>query len=173
MGKRSVHSLWVGSHWDLRESEHVLLPQVVNLKRDLLKSGVPLLCWNSMTKATWGRKVLIWLRLPPHSSSSKEVRTGAWAGQKPGGRSWCRGHEGVSASYWFAPPGLLSLLSYRTQDHQPRDDSTLNWLGPPISNYEIALISSLRKCLTAGSYGSIFLNLDFSSQMTLACVKLT
>ena len=62
----------------------------------------------------------------------------------------------MSASYWFAPPGLLSLLSYRTEDRQPRDDSTLNWLGPPTSNYEIALISSLRKCLTAGSYGSIF-----------------
>ena len=26
--------------------------------------------------------------------------------------------------YWLASPGLLSLLSYRTQDYQPRDGST-------------------------------------------------
>jgi hypothetical protein len=27
-------------------------------------------------------------------------------------------------TYWLASPGLLSLLSYRTQDYQPRDDPT-------------------------------------------------
>jgi hypothetical protein len=27
-------------------------------------------------------------------------------------------------SYWLASPGLLSLLSYRTQEYQPRNDST-------------------------------------------------
>jgi hypothetical protein len=27
--------------------------------------------------------------------------------------------------------GLLSLLSYRTQDHQPRDGTAHNGLGPP------------------------------------------
>jgi hypothetical protein len=32
------------------------------------------------------------------------------------------------AVYWLAFPGLLSLLSYRTQDHQPRDGTTHN--GP-------------------------------------------
>jgi hypothetical protein len=26
--------------------------------------------------------------------------------------------------YWLASPGLLSLLSYRTQDYQPRDGPT-------------------------------------------------
>jgi hypothetical protein len=30
--------------------------------------------------------------------------------------------------YWLASPGLLSLLSYRTQDYQPRDGPTLK--GP-------------------------------------------
>ena len=30
---------------------------------------------------------------------------------------------------WLASPGLLSLLSYRTQDHQSRDDTTHHgWL---------------------------------------------
>jgi len=35
------------------------------------------------------------------------------------------------ATYWLASPGLLSLLSYRTQDHQPRDGTAHNGLGPP------------------------------------------
>ncbi len=34
--------------------------------------------------------------------------------------------------YWLASPGLLSLLSYRTQDYQPRVDTTHNGLGPPL-----------------------------------------
>jgi hypothetical protein len=34
------------------------------------------------------------------------------------------------AAYWLASHGLLSLLSYRTQDHQSRD-GTINYeLGP-------------------------------------------
>jgi hypothetical protein len=32
-------------------------------------------------------------------------------------------------TYWLASPGLFSLLSYRTQDHQPRDGSTHNRLS--------------------------------------------
>jgi hypothetical protein len=31
-------------------------------------------------------------------------------------------------TYWFVSPGLLSLLSYRTQDSQPWDGTTYN--GP-------------------------------------------
>jgi len=38
--------------------------------------------------------------------------------QEPGGRSWCRGHGGVLLT------GLLNLLSYKTQAHQPRDETT-------------------------------------------------
>ena len=49
--------------------------------------------------------------------------------------------------YWLASPGLLSLLSYRTQDYQPRDGPTHK--GP------FPLDHSLRKCLTAGSHGGI------------------
>jgi hypothetical protein len=29
-------------------------------------------------------------------------------------------------TYWLASPGLLSLLSYRIQDNQPRDSTTHN-----------------------------------------------
>jgi hypothetical protein len=35
------------------------------------------------------------------------------------------------AAYWLASPASLSLLSYRTQDYQPRDGTTHNGLGPP------------------------------------------
>jgi hypothetical protein len=35
-----------------------------------------------------------------------------------------------NVSYWLASPGLLSLLSYRTQDHQPRDSTTHNGPSP-------------------------------------------
>jgi hypothetical protein len=31
-----------------------------------------------------------------------------------------------NAPYWIASPGLLSWLSYRTQDYQPRDGTTHN-----------------------------------------------
>jgi hypothetical protein len=45
------------------------------------------------------------------------------------------------AAYWPAPLGLLSLLFYRTQNHQPWDDTTHHGQGPPlwISNWENAL----------------------------------
>jgi len=33
-------------------------------------------------------------------------------------------------AFWLASPGLLSLFSYKTQDHQPRDGTTHNGLGP-------------------------------------------
>jgi hypothetical protein len=47
--------------------------------------------------------------------------------------------------YWLASPGLLSLLSCRTQDYQPRDGTTHKGPSPLITNWE--------KCLTAGSHG--------------------
>jgi hypothetical protein len=77
-----------------------------------------------------GRKGFIWLMVPYCGAPLKNVRTGTQAGQEPGGRELmhrpCRG-----AAYQPAPHGLLSLLCYRTQDHQPRDDPTHNRLAPP------------------------------------------
>jgi hypothetical protein len=39
---------------------------------------------------------------------------------------------------WLVHHGLFNLLSYRTQDHQPRDGTTRNGLGltPSIANQE-------------------------------------
>jgi hypothetical protein len=51
---------------------------------------------------------------------TKEVRTGTQAGQEAGADA-----EAMrDLPYWLASPGLLSLLSYRTQDYQPRDGPT-------------------------------------------------
>jgi len=70
-------------------------------------------------------------------------------------------------TYWLAPPGLLSLLSYRTQDHQPRNGTTHNGLGPP------TLYHWLRKCLTAGSHGGVSSREASFSVVTPTRVKLT
>jgi hypothetical protein len=76
------------------------------------------------------RKGFSWLTFPHHCSSSKEVgtgisnRVGIW-------RQELMQSLGRDAADWLAPPGLLSLLSYRTQDHQPREGATHNELSPP------------------------------------------
>jgi hypothetical protein len=67
-----------------------------------------------------GRKGFIQLTLPYCCSSPKEVRTGTQAGQEAGDDAelW------RDVTYCLASFGLLSLLSYRTQDYQPRDGTT-------------------------------------------------
>jgi hypothetical protein len=67
-----------------------------------------------------GRKGFIHFTLPYCCSSPKEVRTGTQAGQEAGADA--EAMEGYS--YWLASPGFLSLVSYRTQDYQPRDGPT-------------------------------------------------
>ena len=37
-------------------------------------------------------------------------------------------------TYWLASPGLLSLLSYRTQVYQPRGGTTYNGLSSPLDH---------------------------------------
>jgi hypothetical protein len=65
-------------------------------------------------------------------------------------------------TYWLASPGLLSFLSYGTQDYQPRDATTRK-------------VTSLlfRKCLTVVSHGDISQPGAPFSVITPACVKLT
>ena len=61
---------------------------------------------------------------------TKEARTGTQAGQEAGADA--EAMEGFL--YWLASPGLLSLLSYRTQDYQPRDGPTYRGPRPLITN---------------------------------------
>jgi hypothetical protein len=63
------------------------------------------------------------------------------------------------------PHGLLRLLSYRSQDHQPMDDLTNHRLDP---SYQ----SLIKKMPYGWTFGDIFSIEVPSFQMTLACVKL-
>jgi len=74
-----------------------------------------------------GRKGFIHLTFPHCCSSPKEVGTGTHTDQEA--RADAEAMEGDA--YWLAAPALLGLLSYRTQNHQPRDGTTHNGLGPP------------------------------------------
>jgi hypothetical protein len=72
-----------------------------------------------MTMKQLGREGFIQLTFPHCCSSLKEVRTGTQAGQKAGADEEVGGRRDVL--YCLASPGLVSLLSYRIQDYQPRD----------------------------------------------------
>ena len=70
-----------------------------------------------------------------------------------------------NVSYWLASLDLLSLLSYRIQDYQPRDDTTHN--GPsPLDHQQ-------RKSPTAGSHGVTSPTEDPFCVITPTCIKLT
>ena len=81
-----------------------------------------------MTKATWGRKGLFALYFHitghPLRESGQELKQGR--NLKPGADAEAmEGHCLLPAS-----PCFLSLLSYRTQDHQSRGGTTHNGLPP-------------------------------------------
>jgi hypothetical protein len=81
----------------------------------------------SWPRSTLERKGFIQLILPHFCSPLKKVRTGSHTGrelrrQELMQRPW------RDITYWLASPGLLSLLSCRTQDHQPREASPT--MGP-------------------------------------------
>jgi hypothetical protein len=64
------------------------------------------------------------------------------------------------AAYWLAPHGLLSLLSYKTQDHQPRTGtahSDLGVLTSTISEEDVP-----RACLPCRRIGDVFSSEDLS-----------
>jgi hypothetical protein len=65
------------------------------------------------------------------ASLLKEVRTGAHTGQDPSGRSYAEAMEGCCLLAYS--PLLAQPVSYRTQDHQPRDGTVHKGLGPPRS----------------------------------------
>ena len=77
-------------------------------------------------KASWEGKGLfgLYFHIADHHQrkSGQELTQGR--NLEAGAETW-RG-----AAYWLASHGLLSLFSYTTQDHQPRDGPTHNGLGP-------------------------------------------
>jgi hypothetical protein len=63
------------------------------------------------------------------------------------------------AAYWLASLGLFSLLSYRTQDYQPRDGITHNGLGLShlITDWENGLQLDLMDAFPQGRFFSLWL----------------
>ena len=77
-------------------------------------------CTNIMTKKQVGEERVYLAYTSILLFITKEVRTGTQAGQNAGADA--EAIEGCSLLACLS--GLLSLLSYRTQDYQPRDGST-------------------------------------------------
>jgi hypothetical protein len=74
------------------------------------------------------------------------------------------------ASYWLVLHGLPSLLSYRTQDHQPRYGPTHNRLGPPHQSQMKKMPYSLAYRLILWGH---FLSLGFLLSDDSTLLKLT
>ena len=90
----------------------------------LVRGSIP--SQTSWPQSSWGGKGLFGLHFHPavhHQRNSgqelKQVRK-----QELMQRPW------RDVLYWLASPGLLSLLSYRTQDYQPINGPTYNWPFP-------------------------------------------
>ena len=83
-------------------------------------------CWELYDQKQQRRKGFIWFTFPYCCSSSREIWTGTWR------QDWMQ-RPWKGAAYWLIPHGLFSLLSYRTQDHQPRNGPSHNGLGPLLS----------------------------------------
>jgi hypothetical protein len=119
-----------------------------------------------MTKSKLGREGLLsfyfHISLHHQRKSRQEFKQGRNLKQRVMQR------PGRGTAYWLAHDGLLSLLCYRTQNHQSRDGTTHNRLDPsfPINH-------QLRKCPATRSYVGISSMVVPFFQITLACVKLT
>jgi len=87
--------------------------------------GVSNVAINTMTKTTWRRKGLFGLHF--HSTAHRWRRSGQELTQELEAGADAEAMEG--AAHWLASPGLLSLLSYRTRDHQPRGWHHPQWAG--------------------------------------------
>ena len=76
---------------------------------------------SSNSLASWGRKGLFSLHfhITVHHHRKLGLELKQVRKQELMQRPW------RDVPYWLPSPGLLSLLSYRTQNHQPRDSTTL------------------------------------------------
>ena len=98
------------STWNMaRKTEKVVV---------LVRVSIP--AQTSWPRSKLGRKGFIWLTLPYYCSSPR--KSGLELKQVRKQELMQRPLRDVL--YWLASPGLLSLLSYRTQDYQPRDGPT-------------------------------------------------
>ena len=115
-------------------------------------SGIYIAAINTMTKSNLGRKDFI--ASQSLLSNIGKVRAGT-------------GTEDTGVlPVWF-----LSLLSQSTQDPHSLDSTAL--YGMSISLYHSSIKKMLHRLASSSSLWKHFLNCSSSSQMTLACVRLT
>jgi hypothetical protein len=86
----------------------------------LVSSGFLFLHKHHDQEASWGGKGLFGLHF--HTAVHHQRKSGLELKQVRKQELMQRPWRDVV--YWLASPGLLSLLSYRTQDYQPRDGPT-------------------------------------------------
>jgi hypothetical protein len=108
-----THSFICPSFTQLSQSHLYLMPFYIVLVR------VSIPAQTSWPRSKLGRKGFSWLTLPHCCSSPKEVRTGTQAGQKATADA-----EAMEGCFFPACFPWLAMLSYRTQDYQPRDATT-------------------------------------------------
>ena len=84
-------------------------------------------CTNIMTKKQVGEERVYSAYTSTLLFITKEVRTGTQAGQEAGADA----EPWRDVPYWLASPSLLSLLSYRTQNYQPRGGPNPQGAFPP------------------------------------------
>jgi hypothetical protein len=82
---------------------------------------------NTITKSNLERKGFIRVTYPRPVHCGKPR-------QEPVLRNGSSSHGGVLLTGLLAPHGLLSLLSYSTQDHQPRDGTTHSGMETTLIN---------------------------------------
>lgn len=73
-----------------------------------------------------------------------------------------------NAAFWLVTNSFLNLLSYSTQDHQPRGDTTCSKLDPPPS--VISPENAPHACPQASMVRALFPVEIPSSEVTLASV---
>jgi hypothetical protein len=102
-------------------SMSILFPFVRKSKAPCLSQGF-YSCTNIRTKKQIGEERVYLAYTSTLLFVTKEVRTGTQAGQEAGADA----EPWSDVLYWLASPGLLSLLSYRTQPRLPAQ----RWIYP-------------------------------------------
>jgi hypothetical protein len=148
---QQARSKWGRSHLDLitvLRTEGVSFMALVCLP--MSKSGFLFLNKHHDQAVTWGGKGLFSLHF--HTAVHHQRKSGLELKQVRKQELMQRPWRDVT--YWFASPGLLSLLSYRTEDYQPRDGTSHNGPSHPWSLIEKMPYSwvSWRPFLKGGSF---------------------
>ena len=108
---------WYLSHFSIFYFSHSFISAHVLVR-------VSITAQTSWPKSTWGGKGLssLLFHIAVHHQRKSGLEFKQVRKQELMQKPW------RDALYWLASPGLLSLLSYRSQDYQPRDGTTHN--GP-------------------------------------------